>query len=69
MRIKIIAMLLLSLALLSSRAFSADLGMVRMGIVEGDVQIYAGDAGAWVPASVNTPLNQGEASSRCREVF
>jgi hypothetical protein len=60
MRIKIIAMLLLSLALLSSRAFSADLGMVRMGIVEGDVQIYAGDAGAWVPASVNTPLNQGD---------
>ncbi len=60
MRIKIIVMLLLSLALLSSRAFSADLGMVRMGIVEGDVQIYAGDAGAWVPASVNTPLGQGD---------
>ena len=59
MKIRIIALLLVSLALLSSRAYSADLGMVRMGIVQGDVQIYSEDAGDWVPAAANTPLGQG----------
>ena len=59
MKIRIITLLLLSLALLSSRAYSADLGMVRMGIVQGDVQIYSEDAGDWVPAAANTPLGQG----------
>jgi hypothetical protein len=60
MKNRIFTMVLMSLMLLSSRAFSADLGMVRMGIVEGDVQIYAGDAGTWVPAAINTPLGQGD---------
>lgn len=60
MKNRIFTMVLMSLILLSSRAFSAELGMARMGIVEGDVQIYAGDAGTWVPASINTPLGQGD---------
>jgi hypothetical protein len=59
MKIRIITLVLLSLALLSSRAYSADLGMVRIGIVQGDVQIYSEDAGDWVPAAANTPLGQG----------
>jgi hypothetical protein len=59
MKIRILTLLLLPLALLSSRAYSADLGMVRMGIVQGDVQIYSEDARDWVPAATNTPLGQG----------
>ena len=59
MKIRILALLLLSLAFFSSRAFSADLGMVRMGIVQGDVQIYSEDTQDWVPAAVNTPLAEG----------
>ncbi len=60
MKIRILALTLLSLGLLAARAFPADLGLVRMGIVEGDVQIYTGEAGDWVPAAVNTPLTQGD---------
>jgi len=59
MKIRTIALVVLSLALLSSRAYSADLGLARMGIVQGDVQIYSEDAGDWVPAATNTPLGQG----------
>jgi hypothetical protein len=60
MKIRILALLLLSLAFFSPRAFSAELGMVRMGIVQGDVQIHTEDTQDWVPAAVNTPLAQGD---------
>lgn len=60
MKIRILVLTLLSLGLLAARAFPADLGLVRMGIVEGDVQIYTAEAGDWVPAAVNTPLTQGD---------
>lgn len=60
MKIRIIAAILLPLALFSARAFAAELGAARMGIVQGDVQVYTEDAQAWVPASINTPLAQGD---------
>ncbi len=60
MKIRIIAAILLPLALISARAFADELGTVRMGIVQGDVQIYTEDARAWVPAAINTPLAQGD---------
>ncbi|MGA7826567.1 MAG: DUF6600 domain-containing protein [Geobacteraceae bacterium] len=60
MKIRTVTLTLLSLVVLCSQAFSADLGLVRMGIVQGDVQIYSGDAKDWAPAAVNTPLTQGD---------
>ncbi len=60
MQIRILALLLLSLGLFTSRAYSDDLGIVRMEIVQGDVQIFTGDSSDWVPAAVNTPLAQGD---------
>lgn len=60
MKIRIIAAMLLPLVFLSVRAFAAELGTVRMGIVQGDVQVYTEDARAWVPASINTPLTEGD---------
>jgi len=58
MKIRILVLTLLSLGFFAARAFPADLGLVRMGIVQGDVQIYTEEAGDWVPAAVNTPLTQ-----------
>lgn len=58
MKIRIMALMLLSLGLLTARSYSAELGLVRMGIVQGDVQIFTEDAGDWVPAAVNTPLTE-----------
>lgn len=60
MKIKIITLAFLSLAVFCSQAFSADLGLVRMGIVQGDVQVYNEDVRDWVPAAINTPLTQGD---------
>lgn len=60
MKFRLLVLTLLSLGLLAARAFSADLGLVRMGIAEGDVQIFTEEAGDWVPAAVNTPLTQGD---------
>jgi hypothetical protein len=60
MKIRLLALLLLSLAFFSSQAYSAEIGMVRMGIVQGDVQIFTEDTNDWVPAAVNTPLAQGD---------
>ncbi|MRR54920.1 MAG: hypothetical protein EG822_10485 [Deltaproteobacteria bacterium] len=59
MKIRTLVLTLLCLGLLAARAFPADLGLVRMGIVQGDVQIFTEEAGDWVPAAVNTPLTQG----------
>lgn len=48
------------LAMLPVSAFSDDLGMARIGLVNGDVQISTADTKEWVPASINTPLQQGD---------
>lgn len=60
MEIRLLALLLLSLGLFASRAYSDDLGIVSMEIVQGDVQILTGDSSDWLPAAVNTPLAQGD---------
>ncbi len=41
-------------------AFSADLGYMRISLVEGDVQVKTPDAGDWGPASINGPLTEGD---------
>lgn len=36
------------------------LGDLRVGLIEGDVQIRNDDTGDWVPASINMPLKEGD---------
>jgi hypothetical protein len=40
--------------------FSADLGFMRISLIEGDVQIKTPDAGDWGYAAVNEPLMEGD---------
>lgn len=52
----------LSLLLLASAAFASDYSyvrIVRLSLVDGDVQLERPDVEGWVPAAVNTPLEQG----------
>ncbi len=39
---------------------AADLGVVRLSLVIGDVQVQAQDADEWVPAVANMPLAEGD---------
>lgn len=41
-------------------ALSANLGYMRISLIEGDVQIKTPDAGDWGFASINTPLAEGD---------
>ncbi|HSW63157.1 MAG TPA: hypothetical protein VLH56_07605 [Dissulfurispiraceae bacterium] len=41
-------------------ALSANLGHMRINLIEGDVQIKTPGAGDWGLASVNTPLAEGD---------
>jgi hypothetical protein len=41
-------------------AFSAELGYMRVSLIEGDVQIKTPDAGEWGLASINGPLAEGD---------
>ncbi len=46
--------------LFPSLAFSEDLGLMRLSLVRGNVQIISQDSGDWAPASINMPLNEGD---------
>lgn len=41
-------------------AWAAELGLVRLSLVSGDVQVQAEDADEWVPAVANMPLADGD---------
>lgn len=43
-----------------SRSGADSLGAMRVGIVEGDVQVKIAETGEWAPASVNMPLVEGD---------
>jgi hypothetical protein len=60
MKILNIISLILALALLPDLAFSAEYGRARIGFLSGDVQIQTAGASEWVPASTNTPLQDGD---------
>jgi hypothetical protein len=45
---------------MSSFSYSANLGEVRLSLVEGDVQIYTEDTSEWVGAVINMPLRGGD---------
>src|SRR5512143_940054 len=59
---KIIKAIVIAIALLlmPGHAFAADLGFMRISLVEGDVQIKTPDAGEWGPALINDPVGEGD---------
>lgn len=40
--------------------YSAELGDIRLSLIEGDVQVYAQDTKEWFPASINMPLMEDD---------
>jgi hypothetical protein len=48
------------LLLVPAYALSANLGYMRISLIEGDIQIKTPDAGDWGYASINTPLAEGD---------
>ena len=58
-RMKVV-LLVMALLLLPRSAHALDLGSVRISFLEGDVQMRTTEAGDWVPAAVNTPLDEGD---------
>lgn len=46
--------------LLPSMAFSSLTGEIRLSLIEGDVQVRPGDTEEWFPASINTPVLEGD---------
>jgi hypothetical protein len=53
-------MLVVVLLLVPVYALSANLGYMRISLIEGDVQIKTPDAEDWGYASINTPLAEGD---------
>lgn len=43
-----------------SAVFSEELGLMRLSLIQGDVQVTTQDNGGWTPASINMPLNEGD---------
>jgi uncharacterized protein DUF6600/FecR-like protein len=54
--VMILAMLLVS----PVHAFSANLGSLRISLIEGDVQVKTPEAGDWALAALNGPLMEGD---------
>ncbi len=53
-------MLVLVFLVVPGYAVSADLGYMRISLIEGDVQLKTPEAGDWGYAAVNTPLAEGD---------
>jgi ferric-dicitrate binding protein FerR (iron transport regulator) len=54
------ALMVMAVLLLPAYSHALDLGSVRISFLEGDVQMRTSEAGEWVPAAVNTPLDEGD---------
>jgi hypothetical protein len=50
----------LFILLFPSVVFSEDLGIMRLSLIQGNVQIITQDNGDWTPALINMPLNEGD---------
>jgi hypothetical protein len=55
-----VVLLVLAVLVLPVYAPAAPLGSVRISYLEGDVQMRTIETGDWVPAAVNTPLDEGD---------
>jgi len=60
MKILKTVLLVVVLLLVPVYALSANLGYMRISLIEGDVQIMTPDSGDWGYASINTPLAEGD---------
>ncbi len=49
---------LLGIMLIPVYAFADDLGLVRLSLIEGDVQVMIQDTTDWAPAAINLPMNE-----------
>lgn len=56
----IIKALILFIMVLPAYAGAANLGELRLSLVDGDVQIKTEDTSEWVPATINLPLRDGD---------
>lgn len=52
--------IIISLFLLPTFAYSSTLGSSRISLIQGDIQIRTEETGEWVPASINMPLSEGD---------
>jgi hypothetical protein len=59
-KVIMLTVFLSALFLLPAYSYSADLGDLRISLLDGDVQIKTIDTGDWVPASINEPLMDGD---------
>src|SRR5713226_2214976 len=58
---KTVKIILLALAVLLPPAYAhSSLGNARISFLEGDVQVRTPEAGEWMPAAANTPVDEGD---------
>ena len=55
-----VILLVIAVLLLPGYAHALDLGSVRISYLAGDVQMRTTETADWVPAAVNTPLDEGD---------
>ena len=53
-------LLIMFLLLIPATTFANDLGLIRLSLIEGDVQIVVQDTTDWTEATINLPLNEGD---------
>ena len=58
--LKVILLVMAAVLVLPTYTHASTLGSVRISFLEGDVQMRTIEAGDWVPAAVNTPLDEGD---------
>ncbi|MGQ9510183.1 MAG: DUF6600 domain-containing protein [Thermodesulfobacteriota bacterium] len=58
MKYKILFMIIFSILFLPSLSQSSSLELLRISLIEGDVQIWTEETEEWVPASMNMPLKE-----------
>ncbi|MBI5483746.1 MAG: FecR domain-containing protein [Deltaproteobacteria bacterium] len=58
---KLILICVLTTFLIPAWAFAGVIGPARIKLADGDIMFRTPDAGEWLPAAVNTPLDEGDA--------
>lgn len=58
---RIIWLCLAAVLIIPTFSIAAVIGPARVRLVDGDIMFRTPDAGEWLPASINTPLDEGDA--------
>lgn len=58
---KLILICMLATILIPAWSFAGVIGPARIRLADGDIMFRTPDAGEWLPAAVNTPLDEGDA--------